>query len=114
MRDYETVFILDPALDENQVKEEVDKVRNLITGLGGEVGSAEPPIRKRLAYEIKGRTEGYYMLITFKLDPASVKEMERAYRLNEKVLRHIVVASQRKVVVSEGPKATEEPKATTE
>ena len=91
MRDYETVFILDPALDENQVKEEVDKVRNLISSLGGEVTSAEPPIRKRLAYEIKGKTEGYYTLIVFRSEPTAIKEMERAYRLNEKILRHIVV-----------------------
>jgi small subunit ribosomal protein S6 len=105
MRDYETVFILDPALDENQVKEEIDKVRNLITSLGGEVTSAEPPIRKRLAYEIKGKSEGYYALVIFKAEPTSIKEMERAYRLNEKVLRHIVVVSpQKKAVVPEEPK----------
>ena len=108
MREYETVFILDPALDENQVKEEGDKVKNLITSLGGEVGGAEPPIRKRLAYEIKGKTEGYYALITFRLEPQSIKEMERAFRLNEKVLRHIIVASPRKAVVSEEPKGTGE------
>jgi small subunit ribosomal protein S6 len=103
MREYETVFILDPVLDETQVKEEVDKVRNLITSLGGEVTSAEPPIRKRLAYEIKGRIDGYYCLVVFKSEPTSIKEMERAYRLNEKVLRHIVVVSpnKREPVVSQ-------------
>ena len=104
MRDYETVFILDPALDENQVKEEIDKVRNLITGLGGEVTSAEPPIRKRLAYEIAGKSDGYYALVIFKAEPTSIKEMERAYRLNEKVLRHIVVVHPQKAVVPEEPK----------
>jgi small subunit ribosomal protein S6 len=101
MREYETVFILDPTLDETQVKEEMDKVGSLITSLGGEVASAEPPLRKKLAYEIKGRTEGYYCLIIFKVDPTAIKEMERAYRLNEKVLRHIVVVSPKKAVVSE-------------
>jgi len=110
MRDYETVFILDPALDENQVKEEVDKVRNLITSLGGEVTSAEPPIRKRLAYEIGGKSDGYYALVIFKAEPGSIKEMERAYRLNEKVLRHIVVVSPQKAkaVVPEEPKQATE------
>lgn len=104
MRDYETVFILDPALDETQVKEEVDKVKNLITSLGGEVTSAEPPIRKRLAYEIGGKTEGYYSLVVFRSEPTAIKEMERAYRLNEKVLRHIVVVSPRKAAVAEEDK----------
>jgi small subunit ribosomal protein S6 len=104
MRDYETVFILDPALDETQVKEEVDKVKNLITSMGGEVTSAEPPIRKRLAYEIGGKTEGYYSLVVFRSEPTAIKEMERAYRLNEKILRHIVVVSPKKAVVAEEDK----------
>jgi small subunit ribosomal protein S6 len=100
MREYETVFILDPTLDENQVKEEADKVSNLIKSLGGEVTSAEPPLRKRLAYEIKGRTDGYYCLIVFKAEPTSIKELERGFRLNEKALRHIVVVSPRKQPVA--------------
>jgi small subunit ribosomal protein S6 len=93
MREYETVFILDPVLDETQVKQEVDKVTGLITSLGGEVTIAEPPIRKRLAYEIKGRTDGYYCLVVFKAEPATIREMERSYKLDEKVLRHIVVVN---------------------
>jgi small subunit ribosomal protein S6 len=104
MRDYETVFILDPVLDETQVKEEVDKIKNLITSLGGEVTSAEPPIRKRLAYEIGGRTDGYYSLVVFRSEPTAIKEMERAYRLNEKVLRHIIVVSPKKAAVVEDDK----------
>ncbi|MFZ1947782.1 MAG: 30S ribosomal protein S6 [bacterium] len=107
MRDYETVFILDPALDEAQVKEEVEKVKNLITSLGGEVTSAEPPIRKKLAYEMKGRTDGYYALVAFKSEPTAIKEIERAYRLDERVLRHIVVARPKKV---EAPEQAEEPR----
>jgi small subunit ribosomal protein S6 len=101
MREYETVFILDPALDEAQVKEEVDKVKGLITSLGGEVTSAEPPIRKKLAYEMKGRTDGYYALVMFKSEPTAIKEIERAYRLDERVLRHIVVASPKKAEPTE-------------
>ncbi|MFH1220556.1 MAG: 30S ribosomal protein S6 [Candidatus Eisenbacteria bacterium] len=104
MREYETVFILDPTLDENQVKEETDKVKTLITSLGGEVTSAEPPIRKRLPYEIGGKTEGYYALIIFRTEPTTIAEMERAYRLNERVLRHIVVVSAKKPAVPEESK----------
>jgi len=104
MRDYETVFILDPSLDEAQVKEEVEKVKSLITSLGGEVTSAEPPIRKKLAYEIRGKNDGYYSLVMFKSEPTAIREMEHAYRLNEKILRHIVVVSPKKAAVAEEQK----------
>ena len=91
MQDYETVFILDPALDEGEVKEEIGKVQNLISQLSGEIITVEPAGKKKLAYEIKGNTEGYYTLITFKSEPSSIAEIERGYKLNEKVLRHVVV-----------------------
>jgi small subunit ribosomal protein S6 len=91
MREYETVFILDPALDESEVGEEIGKVQSLISGLDGEIISVEPAGKKKLAYEIKGNKEGYYALIAFKSEPSSIAQIERAYKLNEKVLRHVVV-----------------------
>jgi small subunit ribosomal protein S6 len=102
MRDYETVFILDPGLDEDQVKGEIAKVENLIANLKGEVTGTEPAGKRKLAYEIKGNKEGYCTRITFKFEPSSVSELERAYKLNENVLRYIVVHSvQKKSGVSE-------------
>jgi small subunit ribosomal protein S6 len=91
MREYETVFILDPNLDDGEVKGEIDKVQSLISGLSGEVLGVESGGKKRLAYEIAGRKEGYYTLITFRSEPSSIAELERAYNLNERVLRHIIV-----------------------
>ena len=91
MRDYETIFILDPALDEDQVKEEIDKVESLIGGLEGEVIETEAGGKRRLAYEIDGNREGYYTMISFRLSPSSLGELERGYKLNEKVIRYIIV-----------------------
>ena len=96
MRDYETIFILDPTLEEGQVKDEVAKVENLITGLEGEVVETEAGGKRKLAYEIDGHREGYYTMISFKIEPSSLGEIERAYKLNEKVLRHIIVHAVRK------------------
>jgi small subunit ribosomal protein S6 len=103
MRDYETVFILDPNLEEGDIKDEIGKVENLIASLNGEITSVEPGGKRRLTYEIKGNKEGYYTLITFRSEPASISEIERAYKLNEKVLRHIIVHS-----VQKGIEASEE------
>ena len=91
MRKYETVFILDPKLDEGQVKDEIGKVQALISGLDGEVIGVEPAGKRKLTYEIKGNKEGYYTLITFKSKASSIAELERSYKLNENVLRHVVV-----------------------
>jgi small subunit ribosomal protein S6 len=91
MRDYETIFILDPALDESQVKDEVGKVENLIGVLEGEVMGTEVGGKRKLAYEIDGNREGYYTMISFRLNPSSLGELERGYKLNEKVLRYIIV-----------------------
>ena len=101
MRDYETVFILDPGLDENQIKDEVGKVQDLISDLKGEVVGVEPGGKRRLTYEIKGNREGYYTLITFRSEPSSIPEIERGYKLNEKVLRHIIVRVDQKKIAGE-------------
>jgi small subunit ribosomal protein S6 len=91
MRKYETVFILDPKLDEDQVKDEITKVQDLISGMSGEVISVDPGGKRKLTYEIKGNKEGYYTLITFMFEPSSIGEIERSYKLNENVLRHVIV-----------------------
>jgi small subunit ribosomal protein S6 len=91
MRDYETVFILDPELDDSQVRDEVTKIETLISGLNGEVMGTEAGGKRRLAYEIDGKREGYYTMITFRSEPSSLGELERAYKLNERVLRYIIV-----------------------
>jgi small subunit ribosomal protein S6 len=91
MRDYETVFILDPKLDNDQVNDEIAKIRDLISSHEGEVIGVEPGGKRKLAYEINGNKEGYYTLISFKSKPSSLPELERLYKLNENVLRHIIV-----------------------
>ena len=105
MREYETVFVLDPKLDEDQVNDEVGKVQDTIKSVEGEIIGVEPGGKRRLTYEIKGNKEGYYTLITFRSKPSSIAEIERSYKLNENVLRHIIVNSVGKK--AEGPEAEE-------
>jgi small subunit ribosomal protein S6 len=93
MREYETVFVLDPKLDEDQVNDEIGKVQDTIKSVEGEIIGVEPGGKRRLTYEIKGNREGYYTLITFRSKPSSITEIERSYKLNENVLRHIIVNS---------------------
>ena len=91
LREYETVFILDPTLEDNKVNEEVDRASGVIKDHGGTVGEVERWGRRRLAYEIGKRRDGVYTLIRYQAEGPAVKELERRLRLNETVLRVLTV-----------------------
>ena len=91
MHEYETVFILDPGLDENQVNEEVEKTSTLITSHGGKIIDLQRWGRKRLAYEINKKRDGVYTLIKHESSGETVKELERRLRLNDSVMRVMTV-----------------------
>jgi small subunit ribosomal protein S6 len=88
---YETTFILDPGLDENQVNQEVDRVVEGIKGMGGEVLEVQRWGKRRLAYEIGRRRDGIYTLLLYQGPGTVVKELERRFQLNESVLRSLTV-----------------------
>jgi len=88
---YETTFILDPGLDENQVNEEVKKAGQWVQDLGGEVLEVQRWGKRRLAYEINRRRDGIYTLVLYQGPGAIVKELERRLGLNESVLRSLTV-----------------------
>lgn len=89
MRNYEGAFIFRPGLDESGIEAEMSKVEELITGEGGTVKEWDKWGKRRLAYEIKGETDGYYAFLTFEADPASVEKLVDAYRLREGILRNM-------------------------
>jgi small subunit ribosomal protein S6 len=91
MRDYELMVILDPNLDEAGVEAESERVRSLVTARGGEVVSFEPWGRRRLAYPIKRFRDGYYAVVRFKMTPEESDALERALKLAESVIRHLIV-----------------------
>ncbi len=91
MRDYEMMVIVRPELDEEGLQAALARVADLITTNGGEVTKTEPWGRRRLAYPIKQVREGQYVLMQFKLEPAATAAVERTLRINEDVLRFLVV-----------------------
>lgn len=94
LREYETVFILRPNVEEARVEEEIEGVRQAIQGASGEILGIERWGRRRLAYEIRKVNEGIYTLIRFRANPSIVQDLERRYRLREDVLRHLTVIAQ--------------------
>ena len=90
MRDYELLFVLDPTLDEEAKADLIEKVKAVI-GTDGEAGEADVWGERRLAYSINKKNTGYYVVIPFKAEADLPKELDRRLRINENVMRHIIV-----------------------
>ena len=89
---YETVFILNPVLSEEQIKEAVKKYEDFITAGGGEIVSYENWGLKKLAYPIENKKSGFYHLFEFKAPAALVAPFEPEFRRDERVMRFLTVA----------------------
>ncbi len=86
-RHYEIMVILDPELDERTVSPSLDTFLNVIRQDGGTVTSVDVWGRRRLAYDIKKKSEGIYAILDINASPAAVSELDRQLGLNESVLR---------------------------
>lgn len=87
MRRYELMVILDPDLEERTVAPSLDKFLGVVRTGGGSVEKVDMWGRRRLAYEIKKKTEGIYAVVDLQAEPDVVKELDRQLNLNEAVLR---------------------------
>lgn len=91
MKTYETVFIVDPDVTQEQATATFEKFKGLITDNGGEIINEEVWGRLRLAYAINRKNEGYYFLIQFNAEPAFPIELEKRFKFDESVIRYIVI-----------------------
>ncbi|GAC1655124.1 MAG: 30S ribosomal protein S6 [Vulcanimicrobiaceae bacterium] len=89
--DYEVTYILRPGLEEAEVTERSGAIADILKNNGGDVGNVELLGKKRLAYEINDLREGIYVVMSFKAEAAAAKELERQLRLNEDVMRALVI-----------------------
>jgi len=109
MKTYETTIIFDPGLEEARINEEVDRVSQSIGQAGGEVIEVQRWGKRKLAYNIRKRRDGTYIHVKHKSPPELIAEMDRRFRLNESVLRHLTVLAQKETPVeaSDAGKGTE-------
>lgn len=91
MRTYETLFIVNPDLTQENAAFIFEKFKTLITENGGEIINDEAWGKLKLAYEIKRKSEGYYFLIQFNSDANFPAELEKRFRYDESVIRFIVI-----------------------
>lgn len=90
LNSYETIFIVDGTLEEEAVVAVKEKFTSLIAA-NGTVNNVDEWGKRRLAYEINDKTEGYYYLVDFTADGEFPKELDRQFRINENILRTIII-----------------------
>lgn len=95
---YEVTFIINPVLEEEQVKELKDEFETFITGNGAEIDEVDEWGIKRFAYEIDGKNSGYYINAYFQAPAAIINELERFFRLRENILRHLILKYDNKML----------------
>ena len=87
MRHYEIMIILDPSLEERTVQPSLDQFLKVVTGGGGKVDKVDIWGKRRLAYQIEKKSEGFYAVVDLTAEPNTVLELDRQLNLNEGILR---------------------------
>jgi small subunit ribosomal protein S6 len=114
-RKYETIFILDPDLEEEVAKSTIDKIKGIITQGNGEILKAEDWGKRKLAYEVKKKSKGHYILIHLSGTPALLSELERNFRVMDAVIKfQSVRLDERGESASEGTAPEEQPEEISE
>ena len=91
MRFYETMFIVRPTLNEEEIKSKIEFIRNVLLNGNATIEASIDMGMRHLAYEIKKQKRGYYYVIYFKSETSLIKELERNYRIDEDILRFIII-----------------------
>ena len=90
MNNYEVMFIIEAALEQEKKEAAIEMVKEIITA-GGEVGKVNIWGTRKLAYPIQKKNEGFYAVIEFKANPELPKELDRRLKISDSIIRHIII-----------------------
>ena len=96
MRNYEGVFIISPELTAEAARNVTAQVQELVSKNGGRVDGLQEWGKRRMAYKIRKKQEGNYVLMNFQLDSNQTKKLEQSLRLNDNLLRFLLVSKDEK------------------
>lgn len=91
MKNYEIMYICKTAYEE-VIQSVTEKFNSIINKNGGSVEKTDVWGKKRLAYEIQDLAEGIYILVSFQGSPACIKELDRVMRIDDAILRHMIIS----------------------
>ena len=101
---YESIFIINSNLTDEETAGVIKKMQDVVAKQGGEMLKFEDWGKKKLAYEIKKQKRGHYSFFQFKAAPAAVAELERTYKLTDSVIKFITVKLEKELRVKSPPK----------
>lgn len=91
MRHYENLVIVKPTLTEEEIKNTLTLVEEVITSNGGEIIGRDVMGMKKLAYPIEKNARGYFYVMYYTVAPSAISEIERRFRINEEILRFVTM-----------------------
>jgi len=97
MRRYESLWVVNGDLPDEEVKSAIDKFSKIISSQGGTLVGLDEWGRRKLAYKIQGTIRGYYVLADFAGSSETVKELERNYRIDDRIIRFLTTKKSDKV-----------------
>ena len=97
MRRYESVWVVNGDLPDEEVKSAIEKFSRIISSQGGTVVGLEEWGRRKLSYKIQSTIRGYYVLADFAGSSETVKELERNYRIDDRIIRYLTTKKSDKV-----------------
>ena len=103
MNQYEVMYVIDAALEDSARIELIDRFSDLVKKNGGEIDRVDEWGKRRLAYAINYKTEGYYVLMYIKAPSELPKELERNFQINDKILRSLVIRYEGEVPAKREP-----------
>lgn len=105
LRTYECVLVLDPGLDAENILNQLERFQEQILHNNGLIRKWDRWGKKRLAYEIRRKQYGYYAVVVFDVEPTAIRALERYIRLNNTILRHLIVVMEPKRIPEIEPSA---------
>ncbi|MFQ5876876.1 MAG: 30S ribosomal protein S6 [Acidobacteriota bacterium] len=103
MLQYESVFIADPGLQDEELEELIKGIEGIVTGSGGRVLKVERWGKRRLAYPIARLEEGIYVLMLIECAAGFTRELERRYRMNDRIHRYLTVRVENEAQLGPSP-----------
>lgn len=101
---YESIFIINPNLTDEETAGVIKKMQDVVTKQGGEMLKFEDWGKKKLAYEIRKQKRGHYAFFQFKSAPAAVNELERTYKMTDTIIKFITIKLEKELRTRPEPK----------
>jgi small subunit ribosomal protein S6 len=101
---YESIFIINPNITDDETNAIIKKMQDVVTKQGGEMIKFEDWGKKKLSYEVKKQKRGHYVFFQFKGGPAVISELERTYKLTDSVIKFLSVKLEKELRKKPEPK----------